>query len=155
MFIVLRLYSAAVLFTKITKLHAQCFDTTPPQKKNHRMLNTSSGLPRAGVPVRRIALVAFCTIGNKMLLRIAFLDFIQCDSSITTTLKFCLYRVSTKVCASEVNRPYPRTITLLVDILLKEKIQKLSQYIFIVGKLTQQTSSKKDVWCFFLNRRYV
>lgn len=50
----------------------------PPPKKNqkHRMLNTSSGLPRAGVPVRRIALVAFCTIGNKMLLRIAFLDFI-------------------------------------------------------------------------------
>lgn len=150
MFIVLRLYSAAVLFTKITKLHAQYFDTTPPPpKKNHRMLNTSSGLPRAGVPVRRIALVAFCTIGNKMLLRIAFLDFIQCDSSITTTLKFCLYRVSTKVCASEVNRPYPRTITLLVDILLKEKIPKLSQYIFIVGKLTQQTSSRKMCGVFF------
>lgn len=47
-------------------------------KKNtkHNMPNTSSGLPRAGVPVRRIALTAFCTIGNKILLRVAFLDFI-------------------------------------------------------------------------------
>jgi hypothetical protein len=57
---------------KLAKQMTNSISLLKPKEKQH---NTSSGLPNAGVPERRMARVAFCTTGNKILLRVAVLDF--------------------------------------------------------------------------------